>query len=104
MKRENNSLKAELKNANQIIERLEVYNRRDNIIVTGLPLASYSEASSTISADDPTDDDVTEMSSSKSSENAFLDLCVGKLGFNVPPQTSPLLIAYQVRVPELLHH
>ena len=72
MKRENNSLKAELKIANEKIEKLDACNRRDNI-VTGLPLTSYSEASSTIPTDDLADNDVSELSSSKSSEKAFLD-------------------------------
>ena len=74
MKRESNFLKAELKNASEQIEKLDAYNRRDNIIVTGLPLASYSEASSTIPTDDLADNDVTELSSTISSEKAFLDL------------------------------
>ena len=74
VKRGNNSLKVEWKNANEKIEKLHAYNRRYNIIVTGLVLASYSEASSTIPTDDVADNDVTELSSSISSEKAFLDL------------------------------
>lgn len=51
IKTENTKLKNELTVANAKIEELEAYNRRENLVISGVPLESYSEASQAASSD-----------------------------------------------------
>jgi len=48
-----NEAEKNLELATKKIEELETYSRRDNIIIVGLPVESYSEAASTTGGEEP---------------------------------------------------
>ena len=70
VKLENTSLRQELTAAEIKIDGLETYNRKSNLIISGLPLHSYAEASSQPSRTD----DLQPASSSEELENSVLEL------------------------------
>ena len=73
-----NELTSELSAAKLKINELENYNRRDNLVINGLPLLSAAEAASTPGAErQPTDEHAT------STEKAVLALCQQQLGLSI---------------------
>lgn len=79
-------LSEELAAAKLEINDLEAYNRRDNLIICGLPVAHVAEATSAQSADHGEHMDVTEQ--------AVLELCQTKL--NVQITKSDISIAHRL--------
>ena len=67
-------LQADLQSASARIEALDSYTRRENLLITGLPVASYAEASATGASDAETNQAV---------ENSVIKLCNEKLGVNI---------------------
>ena len=70
-------LTMELGTANQKINALESYNRRENLIITGLPTAHAAEA---VSAETPDRGEHMEVT-----ERAVLELCNTQLGVPITP-------------------
>jgi hypothetical protein len=75
VKSENALFKLNLIEANQKIDRLEAYSRRENLVITGLPVVSYSEAANSGDTDTTT--------SSLDTEMAVIELCREKLKLSV---------------------
>ena len=67
-----NQLKSELATATQKVNELESYNRRENLIITGLPSVNAAE---TVSAEEPDRGEHMEVT-----EKAVLELCHKQLG------------------------
>ena len=89
------NLSDELSVAKERIEELEAYNRRENLIITGLPLANAAEASATPSAES---DDATSRRNAENSattEKLVLELCQQQL--NLPLAAADISIAHRLR-------
>jgi hypothetical protein len=89
VKTENTQLRNDLNAANQHIEKLEAYSRRDNLIVSGLPLVSYSEAAAM-----PPHDGNGADHTSTDTEKAFLSLCNDTLG--LPTTSADISVAHRL--------
>jgi len=85
-------LETEIRNANSKIDSLEQYNRHDNLIITGLPLSSYAEATSTGSASSS-----TPRETSQATEAAVIDLCATHLHVDIQP--SDISVAHRLKKP-----
>ena len=81
-------LESDLQKANSRVDELEAYTRRDNLIITGLPVESYSEATSTTDQDGRGE-------SSEGAENSVLKLFKDQLKVNVAP--SDISVAHRLR-------
>jgi hypothetical protein len=73
-KKEVAELRAELESATLRIEALETYTRRDNLLITGLPVETYSDAVSSGQGE-----------SSLATEQSVLKLFDQQLGLNIQP-------------------
>jgi hypothetical protein len=83
-------LESDLNMANRKIDSLEAYNRADNLIVVGMPVVDYAEATSATSSD------LTSSSeTSATTERAIIELCRDKL--NVGITTSDISIAHRLK-------
>jgi hypothetical protein len=82
-----NQLKSELATATQKVNELESYNRRENLIITGLPSVNAAE---TVSAEEPDRGEHMEVT-----EKAVLELCHKQLG--VPLTSADISIAHRLR-------
>jgi ribosome biogenesis protein Nip4 len=85
-------LKSDLSVAYNKIDDLESYNRRDNLIITGLPSTSYAEASSGESATDNTAH--MESEHARATEESVLALCQQ---LQVQITTSDISIAHRLK-------
>ena len=88
VKQENAVLRQDLAAANVKIDRLEAYNRKSNLIFTGIPLTSYSDA--TAQHRSP-----KEATSAVDAENSILELVNVQLGVKVTP--TDISIAHRLR-------
>ena len=77
---ENNRLKEELSAANQRIDALETYSKKSNLIITGIPFASYAESASTQQNQGGV---AANLESAEVTENAFLKIVNDQLGVNI---------------------
>ena len=82
------NLQTDLKSANSRIEALESYNRRDNLLISGLPVESFAEAASTATAPEELD------TPSQSVEQSVLKLFNNQLG--VPIKPADISIAHRL--------
>jgi len=80
-------LKGDLYSATQRIEVLEQYTRRDNLLITGLPIETFTEAASTPASDDEIP--------SNSVEQSVLQLFNEKLRVSIKP--SDISIAHRLK-------
>lgn len=85
-------LETEIRLANSKIDCLEQYNRHDNLIITGLPLSSYAEATSVDSALSN-----TPRETSQATEAAVIDLCATHLHVDIQP--SDISVAHRLKKP-----
>ena len=83
-------LKQDLSHALNQINALEAYNRRDNVVITGLPVASYAEAASFPT----TDSREREMEHAAVTEQSVLKLCQE---LQVPIAASDISIAHRLK-------
>jgi hypothetical protein len=91
--RENSSLRKDLDAANMKIESLETYNRKSNLIFTGIPIVSYADAASTT-----TTAQLGEMSTGEhapETEKTVIELVRNNLHVNLVPQD--ISIAHRLR-------
>jgi hypothetical protein len=79
-------LQSDLQSASSRIEALDSYTRRDNLLITGLPIETYAEATMTGAAGTETNQSV---------ENSVLKLCTEKLGVNIC--SSDISVAHRLK-------
>ena len=94
LREENDNLSRQLDEANQRIDDLEAYTRRDSLIVSGLPLATAAEAAST-STTTISDFDI-KGEHTVATESSLLTL-FGKM--NVKISTSDISICHRLKSP-----
>ena len=92
IKLENTSLRQQLAAAEIKIDGLEAYNRKSNLIISGLPLHAFAEASSQPSRTD----DLQPASLSEELENSVLELINTQLQVKV--STYDISIVHRLRV------
>ena len=83
------ALQHELKSANERIEALETYSRRDNLLITGMPNETYADSAATTAGRDD------ESQPSQSVEQSVLKLFNQQLGVHVTP--SDISIAHRIK-------
>ena len=93
LKEEIQEQKLELKAASQKIVALEADNRKENLIITGLPLESYSDATSSATPETVTALSVTHV---RDTEQAVLKLCKDCLHIDII--TRDISTAYRLKV------
>ena len=93
LKEEIQEQKVQLKAASQKIVALEAYNRKENLITIGLPLESYSEATSSATPETVTALSVTHV---RDTEQAVLKLCQDCL--NIDITTRDISTAHRLKV------
>jgi len=81
--KQNSQLKSRLQDQSQHIEKLEIYNRQDNLIIQGLPL-SYAHAAAS-SADGSADNQQEATEHSSDTEVEFIKFCDKQLGVKLQP-------------------
>ena len=81
-------LESDLQKANSRVDELETYTRRDNLIISGLPVESYAEATSSTDQDGRGE-------SSDGTEKSILKLFNDQLKVNVTP--SDVSVAHRLR-------
>lgn len=84
-------LKTDLKTAYSKIDDLEAYNRRDNLIIAGLPVVSYAEAASSTTGESAAGQPTENM---KTTEASVLALCQQ---LQVPITPSDISIAHRLQ-------
>ena len=92
VKSENTELRRQLGSVQIRIEELEAYNRRDNLIISGLPLQSYTEAASTAT---PNENNAHIVENSTDTEKAALQLFTDCL--HLPISSSDISVAHRLR-------
>jgi hypothetical protein len=80
-------LQQELHSATARIEALEMYARRDNLLIAGLPSGSYAEATTSTQPG-------ADSQPSESVEQAVINLCTQQLGVKITP--SDISIAHRI--------
>ena len=78
-------LQSELQSASERIEALESYSRRDNLIISGLPVNIYAEATT------------TDAQNSSGSEGMQSVLRLFNQQLDVPVKSSDILIAHRMK-------
>jgi len=81
-------LESDLQKANSRVDELEAYTRRDNLVISGLPVESYAEASSSTEQDGRGE-------SSEGTEKSLLKLFNDQLKVNVSP--ADISVAHRLR-------
>jgi len=81
-------LESDLQMANSRVDELEAYTRRDNLIISGLPVESYAEASGSTDQDGRGE-------SSEGTEKSLLKLFNDQLKVNVSP--TDISVAHRLR-------
>lgn len=81
--KENKELKVKLQTQGDYLNQLETYTKQENLIIQGLPLASYAESANAQHSD--ANDTALEHESSSTTELAVLRLCNEKLGIDITP-------------------
>lgn len=104
-KREITELKAELKKSNEKLEQLEAYNRLDNLVISGLPAVSYTDAVQTGDdggsvANGMLEQEVIRLFNSLSMEKPILesDISVAhRLKQHIPNKPAPVIVRFTNR-------
>jgi len=81
-------LQQDLHSATTRIEALEMYTRRDNLLIAGLPIESYAEAVTTTQPGAP------DSQPSESVEQTVINLCTQQLGVKITP--NDISIAHRI--------
>lgn len=94
---ENASLSRQLDEANQRIDDLESYTRRDSLIVSGLPLVNMAEAASTSTSTASDSDSGLKGEHTAATESSLLTL-FGKM--NLKLSTTDISICHRLKSPK----